>query len=139
MEKWSGKVALVTGAAGGIGAAVSERLVGHGVKVVGCDRNLESLKELAHTLEKDASTKIKAPGSFKPFKCDVRKDDEVLALFEFIKKEFGALHICINSAGLGVAEPLLSGKTEDFRLQMDVNVIGLLVVTREAVKVISNI
>ncbi len=135
MEKWSGKVAVVTGASVGIGAAVAEQLVGHGVKVVGCGRNLENLKEFASTLEKDAVKKIKAPGCFKPFKCDVSKEDEVLALFDFVKSEFGALHICINNAGLGVASPLLSGKTEDFRLQTDVNVIGLLVVTREAVKV----
>ncbi len=138
MLRWSGKVAIVTGASVGIGAALAEKLVGHGVKVVGCGRNLEKLEEFASTLEKDAAQKIKAPGCFKPFKCDVSKEDEVLAMFDFVKKEFGELHICVNNAGLGFPTPLLTGKTEDFKKMTDVNVVGLLVVTREAVKVSSH-
>ncbi len=135
MERWSGKVALVTGSSVGIGAAIAEKLVGHGVKVIGCGRNLENLEEFARTLENGADKKIKAPGCFKPFKCDVSKEEEILAMFDFVKKEFGALHICINNAGLGFPTPLLTGKTEDFRLMTEINVIGLLAVTREAVKV----
>ena len=44
MERWVGRVALVTGASSGIGKAVTEELVKHGMKVVGCARNLEKLQ-----------------------------------------------------------------------------------------------
>ena len=44
MERWAGRVALVTGASAGIGAALVERLVKHGMKVVGCARNVERIQ-----------------------------------------------------------------------------------------------
>ena len=71
MERWSGKVAIVTGASVGIGAALVKALLGYGIKVIGCGRNLEKLKELGATL------KPKAPASFKPVKCDVTMENEV--------------------------------------------------------------
>lgn len=47
MERWTGKVALVTGAASGIGAATSRELAKHGLFVIGCDVNLELLKVMS--------------------------------------------------------------------------------------------
>ena len=44
MDRWSGRVALVTGAASGIGASVAKRLVKHGMKVVGCDKDIEKVQ-----------------------------------------------------------------------------------------------
>jgi NADP-dependent 3-hydroxy acid dehydrogenase YdfG len=44
MDRWKGRVALVTGASAGIGAAVAEDLVQHGMKVVGCARNVEKIQ-----------------------------------------------------------------------------------------------
>ena len=44
MERWNGKVALVTGASAGMGAAVAERLVCHGLKVYGCARNVDRIQ-----------------------------------------------------------------------------------------------
>ena len=44
MERWTGRVALVTGASVGIGAAVTKALVGHGMRVVGCGRNMDKLE-----------------------------------------------------------------------------------------------
>ena len=50
MERWNGKIAIVTGASAGIGAAIAKTLVEHGVKVIGCARNLQKLEELATTM-----------------------------------------------------------------------------------------
>ena len=44
MERWAGRVALVTGAASGIGASTAEKLVKHGMKVIGCDKNTKKIQ-----------------------------------------------------------------------------------------------
>ncbi|ROL53803.1 Dehydrogenase/reductase SDR family member 11 [Anabarilius grahami] len=54
MERWKGRVALVTGASVGIGAAVARALVQHGMKVVGCARNVDKI-ELTHHLNQTPS------------------------------------------------------------------------------------
>ena len=118
MERWEGKVAIVTGASVGIGAAIAKALVEHGVKVIGCARNVQKLEELASTITP------KGPGSFKAVQCDVKKEDDVKAVFDIARKEFKGLHILVNNAGLGHAAPLLEGSTEQFRDMMEVNVIG---------------
>ncbi len=48
MERWAGRVALITGASAGIGAALAERLVQYGMKVVGCSRNVEAIEVSDH-------------------------------------------------------------------------------------------
>jgi len=105
MEKWVGKVALVTGASVGIGYAIVDKLVKQGVNVVGCARNIEKLQEIATKLEKES-------GKFCPFQCDLRKEDEILSMFEFIIEKFGVLHICINNAGLAHKASMLEGSTD---------------------------
>ena len=119
MERWEGKVAIVTGASVGIGAAIAKALVENGVKVIGCARNVQKLEELAVTMTPKGS------GSFKAVQCDVKKEDDVKAVFDIARKEFKGLHILVNNAGLGHAAPLLEGTTEQFRDMMEVNAIGI--------------
>ena len=119
MEKWDGKVAIVTGASAGIGAAIARALVENGVKVIGCARNVQKLQALASTL------KPKGSGSFKAVQCDVKKEEDIKAVFDVARNEYKGLHILINNAGLGHAVPLLEGQTEQFREMMEVNVIGI--------------
>ncbi len=126
MEKWRGKTALITGAYVGIGGAISEELVKYGMNVVGCGRNLERLEEFAHSL--------KGPGHFIPVRCDISKEEEVLNMFKIAEDKYGGIHVWINNAGLNFDTTLLEGKTEDWRKVLDINVIGLSMVTREAVK-----
>ena len=71
MDRWSGKVAIVTGASVGIGAAVVKALLRQGVKVIGCGRNLQTLKEFGSQLKPEAQA------SFQPVKCDVAVEEEV--------------------------------------------------------------
>lgn len=72
MESWKGKVALVTGVSAGIGLGIVERLVAHGMKVVGCARNKERIEALANKVNE------KGPGQMFPFQCDVSIETEVM-------------------------------------------------------------
>jgi len=54
-------------------------------------------------------------------KCDVRKEEEILSMFDNIKTQFGGADVCINNAGLLKPSPLLSGITEEWREQIEVS------------------
>ncbi|XP_067931696.1 dehydrogenase/reductase SDR family member 11-like [Watersipora subatra] len=125
MERWCGKVALITGAATGIGKATVSKLLENGMKVVGCGRRLEALQELESTFG--------SKGELTIIPCDVSKEDDVISMFSKIKEKYGGVDVCINNAGLSKSSPILSGKSEDWQLMFDVNVIGVLRITREAV------
>ena len=54
-------------------------------------------------------------------KCDLRKEEEILAMFELIKKEYGGVDVCINNAGCTVGpDSILNGSTDSWRTQFDV-------------------
>ncbi|GFT92051.1 hypothetical protein NPIL_676911 [Nephila pilipes] len=129
MERWNGRVALVTGASVGIGAGLCRALVAHGMVVVGCARKVEKIRAIA---EEDV---VKAgPGKLVAIKCDLNQESEIHALFDEIRKTFGRLDVCINNAGLSHDAPLLSGSTSDWRNMLDVNIMALCICTQEAVK-----
>ncbi|XP_041096758.1 dehydrogenase/reductase SDR family member 11a isoform X2 [Polyodon spathula] len=127
MERWKGRVALVTGASVGIGAAIARALVQHGMKVVGCGRSVDKIEKLAAECQSAGYT-----GTLIPYKCDLSNEEEILSMFSAIKTLHQGVDVCINNAGLARAEPLLSGKTEGWRNMIDVNVLALSICTREA-------
>ncbi|XP_069124695.1 dehydrogenase/reductase SDR family member 11-like [Argopecten irradians] len=127
MERWAGRVALITGASEGIGAALARRLVKHGMKVVGCARNVQQIQALANELKNEK-------GTLTAIKCDLTKEGEILDMFTKVKAEFGGVDICVNNAGLGHDSPILSGATQQWREMLDVNVLALAICSREAVK-----
>ncbi|XP_031345842.1 farnesol dehydrogenase-like [Photinus pyralis] len=127
LERWQGKVAVVTGSSSGIGAAISEKLVEAGVIVVGLARRKERLDELAVKLKDKA-------GKFHPIRTDVSKEEDLLRAFEWVEANLGAVHVLVNSAGLRKPTNLVEGSTEMWREIIDVNVLGLCVATREAVR-----
>ncbi|XP_052473080.1 dehydrogenase/reductase SDR family member 11-like [Carassius gibelio] len=127
MDRWKGRVALVTGTSVGIGAAIAKSLVQHGMKVVGCARNVEQIEKLAAEC-----VSSRFSGTLIPYKCDLSVEDDMLSMFSWIKVQHQGVDVCINNAGLALPEPLLSGKTSGWRTMMDVHVIGLSVCTREA-------
>ncbi|CAK9294193.1 unnamed protein product [Gordionus sp. m RMFG-2023] len=93
MEKWKGKVALVTGASKGLGRCIAETLASHGIKVVACARNEEQLKSLSQELKQKNA-------HLDPVKCDMEDVTQILALFKYIFDNYGTLHICVNNAGV---------------------------------------
>lgn len=60
-------------------------------------------------------------GSLTAIKCDISKEEDILAMFERIKKDLGGVDVCINNAGLSHNAPLLSGTTEQWRNMLDVS------------------
>ncbi|XP_064425009.1 dehydrogenase/reductase SDR family member 11a isoform X2 [Latimeria chalumnae] len=127
MERWKNRVALVTGASVGIGAAVARALVQHGMKVVGCARSVDKIEKLAAECQSAGF-----PGTLIPYKCDLSNEEEILSMFSAIKTLHQGVDVCINNAGLARPEPLLSGKSEGWRNMIDVNVMALSICTREA-------
>ncbi|XP_076041186.1 dehydrogenase/reductase SDR family member 11-like isoform X2 [Oratosquilla oratoria] len=126
MERWCGRVALVTGASGGIGAAICKALVVAGLKVVGVDRDLDHML----TLTKDLANES---GMLTPIKCDLTEEDEVLSMFATIKEKYGGVDVCVNSAGMSRNSSLLDGTPEEWREMLNLNVVALCLCTREAV------
>ncbi|XP_046748684.1 farnesol dehydrogenase-like [Diprion similis] len=126
MDRWAGKVAVVTGASAGIGAAIAESLVEAGVQVVGLARRLERLEALAASLKG-------TPGKLYPRQCDVRKEEELLDAFMWVKAELGGVDILVNNAGIGKHKKIIEDDVDSFRSILEVNVLAMAIGIREAV------
>jgi len=126
MKRWEGRVALVTGASSGIGAAICRQLVEKGMRVVGAARSHSKIQALADELSGHK-------GTLTAIRCDISKDVDVKNLFATIKQKFGGVDLCINNAGLDSFSPLMDGESDKWRAMLDVNVIGLSNCTREAI------
>lgn len=129
MERWSGRIALVTGASAGIGAGICRELVKHGMTVIGCARNVLQIQAISEEDTVKSST-----GRLFAMKCDLTNESEIIAMFNDIRQKFGHLDVCINNAGLARDAPLLTGKTSDWKNMLDVNVLALSICTKESVK-----
>ncbi|WP_045115187.1 SDR family NAD(P)-dependent oxidoreductase [Plesiocystis pacifica] len=128
--QWRDRVALVTGASSGIGRAIARSLALElGMRVVLSARRVERLEALAAELRDAGAAVFVAP-------CDLRDEGSILALFAAIADApgFGPVDVLINNAGLGREAPLSSGATEHWREMLEVNVLGLCICTREAVR-----
>ena len=130
MGKLNGKVAVVTGASKGIGASIAEYLGNEGASVV---VNYASSREGADRVVK----KIEANGGKAvAVQADLSKPADIERLFAKTKAEYGKLDILVNNAGIYEFGALESITPEHFRKQFDLNVLGLLLATKEAVKLI---
>lgn len=128
MERWKGRVAVVTGASSGIGACIVERLLDAGMKVVALARRREILEKKA------AQANARNPGSYHPFKCDLTKEEDILAVFAYVKDNFETLHVLVNCAGIVFGEKIIEGNTANMRKILDVNVLAVAICAREASK-----
>ena len=127
-KKLSGKVAIVTGASKGIGADIAEHLADQGASVV---VNYSSSREGAERVV--ASVRAKG-GKAVAIQANVTKKEDVERLFSEAKKAFGPVDILVNNAGIYLFGPIESVTAEHFHSQFDLNVLGLLFATQEAVK-----
>src|ERR1700733_14397917 len=130
MNRLKGKIAIVTGASKGIGAAIAEHLAAEGASVVA---NYASSKAGADAVVKRITQK---DGRAVAVQADVSKAEDIVRLFAETKKAFGKLDILVNNAGVYEFAPLEAITAEHFHKQYNLNVLGLLLTTQEAIKLI---
>ena len=131
MSRLEGKVAVVTGASKGIGASIAEHFGAEGASVV---VNYASSKSGADAVVKRIAAK---GGKAIAVQADVSQPKDITRLFAETKTAFGKLDILVNNAGVYEFAPLESITPEHFHKQFNLNVLGLLLATQEAVKLIN--
>jgi 3-oxoacyl-[acyl-carrier protein] reductase len=126
MGKLTGKVAIVTGASKGIGAAIAKSYAAAGASVV---VNYAGSKEGA---DKVVAEIVARDGKAIAVQADVSKSADVKRLFAETKKQFGKLDILVNNAGVFELAPLEQSTEEAFHRQFNVNVLGTLLTIQES-------
>jgi len=130
MSRLEGKVAVVTGASKGIGASIAEHFGAEGASVV---VNYATSKSGADAVVKRITAK---GGKAIAVQADVSKPRDITRLFAETKAAYGKLDILVNNAGVYEFGPLESVTPEHFHKLFDLNVLGVLLTTQEAVKLI---
>ncbi|HEV3021922.1 MAG TPA: glucose 1-dehydrogenase [Pirellulales bacterium] len=127
-QKLSGKVAVVTGASKGIGASIAKHFAAEGAAVV-----------VNYAASKDGANRVVAEivgngGKALAVRADMTQQDQIKQLFAETKKAFDHLDVLVNNAGSYEFAPLEKVTAEHFHKMFDLNVLGLLLATQEAVK-----
>ncbi|KAG5670246.1 hypothetical protein PVAND_000523 [Polypedilum vanderplanki] len=127
--RWAGRVAVVTGASAGIGAATALELCRNGIITIGLARRVEKIEELKSQLTPAQQA------NFHPLKCDISVEAEVIHIFNVIEKIYGGVDILVNNAGVAPTKTLLDPENStDIQRVIDTNLLGVINCTREAVK-----
>ncbi|XP_055843417.1 farnesol dehydrogenase-like [Episyrphus balteatus] len=128
MERWQNRVAVVTGASSGIGAAIVKDLAKAGLIVVGLARRVEKVEALKKGLTKEQQNRVHA------VKCDVSSESSVNSTFEWIVKTLGGVDILVNNAGMTNPGKLSTMDISKVRQVIDTNVLGVIQCTQHAFK-----
>lgn len=129
MDRWQGKVAIVTGASSGMGAATAVKLATAGMITVGLARRVERVESLRDKLPEEVAARLY------PFQCDVSCEEDILEAFAFVEDKFGGVDVLINNAGTYKCVDLLAeDNSEVLRESLAVNVLAVALCSREAVK-----
>ena len=120
MSQWQDKVAVITGAASGIGAGLARHCAREGMRVVAADVDLAGLETLQNTLEGNPETALQT------VILDVRHEDQVEQLAHDIFSHAGEVNLLFNNAGVLVDGKSWERSVRDWRWSIDVNVMGVI-------------
>ncbi|XP_058795250.1 farnesol dehydrogenase-like [Phymastichus coffea] len=126
MERWRGKVAVVTGASAGIGLAIAKSLIREGLTVVGLARRKEKML--------NEMKSVKGPGKFIARECDVSKEKDIDEAFDYVKDTFKTIHILINNAGIVKINTIEDSDLKDMQQVINVNFVALVHCSKRAIK-----
>ncbi len=124
----AGKVALITGAAGGIGSAIAELFDAKGIRLALTDIDVTQLKEHAGKYRQE------------PFvgKCDITSRSDIIATVEKVKDHFGRIDILVNNAGIIIPSLYENAEYDDINKQVAVNLLGPMYMTRAVLPVMKD-
>jgi 3-oxoacyl-[acyl-carrier protein] reductase len=128
MKKLQDKVAIVTGASKGIGAAIAKAYAAEGATVV---VNYASDKAGAERVVNEITGK---GGKALALQGDVAKEGDVVRLVEVTKETYGRVDVLVNNAGVFAFQPLEGVTADEFHRQFNINVLGTLIAAREVSK-----
>ena len=125
--KLENRIALITGASSGIGAAIAEAFAAEGAQVVLAARRPDRLQALADSIATSERKALACP-------TDVRREDEILSVFETIDRKFGHLDILVNCAGFADHTPTENLSLARWKDIVDTNLTACFLCSREALK-----
>lgn len=128
MDRWRNKVAVVTGASSGIGAAIVKDLVENGLQVVGLARRPERVTDILKTLPPAKH------GNLTALRCDVSDVQSVNKAFDTIIAKFGGIDILVNNAGCLKQGQLVNMDINEIQQVLQTNVMGVVHCTQRAFK-----
>jgi NAD(P)-dependent dehydrogenase (short-subunit alcohol dehydrogenase family) len=117
-DPFRGRVAVITGGAGGIGFAMAQAFAARGARIALADLDEAGMAQRAKTLAVGGTEVLCVP-------TDVTQRESVASLADAVWKRFGAAHVVCNNAGIAIAGPLLQMTPDDWRLTMDIDFWGV--------------
>ena len=124
----SGRVAIVTGASGGLGVQMAKALASQGCGIVVCARRLEKCQEVADEIASEFGVETLAT------RCDITSTENVEAMVDEVLAKFGRIDVLINNAGTGAVAPAEDITDEQFGSEMQIDLFGTFRVARAVAK-----